>query len=409
MRPYGVFHEKFGLILFLVVALVSVGQLTNTIYVPAMSLIAHSMHIHPERVETLIGIYLLAYGFSQYFYGPISDLVGRRPVILVGLVIFAVGSSLAILATQFPMLFWGCLVQGLGTGVCGVMARTVMRDCYSDQKLQKANSYVSIALILAPLLAPIIGGLLSVKFGWRADFIFLFIFGTFILGMEYYLFPETNIYVKEKYRDFARIKHAYKVVFSHRQFWGYALSLVLAFGGIAVFEASAGVLFTRVLGYPVKAVSWLFVIPIPGYLLGSYAAAYLSEWMPIQRLMKLAILAVAISAFVFCFFAFQKIINIYVVLLPITLFFFSGGLLFPTATTGALNPLGEYAGTAGAVLGGTQNLGAAILTLFFSAMPQTTQRPLGVMLLAVTLGLVAVFLTLLKPAVTPSNKPASAT
>ena len=391
MRQYGVFHEKFSVILFLVVALVSVGQLTNTIYVPAMAMIAHDMHIHPERVEMLIGGYLLTYGLSQFIYGPLSDLYGRRPIIIVGLIIFAIGSFLATLATTFNALLYGCLIQGLGTGVCGVMARTVMRDCYTDQKLHKANSYISIAIILAPLLAPILGGFISVHFGWRADFVFLLVFGALILGVEYYLFPETNLKVKQQCRDFNRILTAYRAVLLHKVFWGYSICLIATFAAVSVFEAGASVLFTKVLHYPLHMVSWLFILPIPGYLLGSYSAAYLSELMSIPRLMWIAILIACLSTVVFCAFAFAHVVNLFVILAPITVYFFSAGLMFPTATTGALNPLGDYAGTAGAVLGGMQNLGAALLTFMFSFITQTSQRPLGLILIAVAIVLVSTY------------------
>ena len=121
-------HVKFGRIVFLVVALVSVGQFANTIYVPALTMIADSMRISPEKTQILMTAYLLPYGFTQFIYGPLSDIYGRRPMVLIGLSIFLVGSILAVTANGFSQLAFWCLTQGLGAGVAGVMARTVMRD-----------------------------------------------------------------------------------------------------------------------------------------------------------------------------------------------------------------------------------------------------------------------------------------
>lgn len=381
-----------GLLMFLVVAMVSVGQITNTIYVPAMSLIAHGLHVHSQEIENLMAFYLLPYGLSQFVYGPLSDHYGRRPVILVGMAIFTIGSIMATVAPTYNWLLLGSLVQGMGTGVCGVMARTVMRDCYNDRKLQKANSIISVALIFAPLAAPVIGGFVAVTWGWRAMFLFLLAFGVAIYLLEFLLFPETNMYAKDKrFTKKGRLKLAYKTVLSSKTFWAYMLCLALTFGGVSVFEASSGIIFVKILHLQPQLASLLFIIPLPGYMLGCYLAGFLNKYLKIFAIMWVAIILMFTGVATMAVPAYLHIINIYVVLIPVSLFMFGAGVLFPTATTGGINPVGEYAGTAGALLGGVQNLVAGGCVLLFALIPQTTQRPLALCLGVSTLLVALIF------------------
>ncbi len=143
-------NVRFGRYLFLVIILAAVGQFANTIFVPASSLIANSLHTRPTHVQSLMAAYLLSYGASQFFYGPFADRYGRRPTILLGLLIFAIGTIIATFALNIQTLLLGCFVQGLGIGSAGAMIRTVMRDLFTGKELLKANSIMSATLVIAP-------------------------------------------------------------------------------------------------------------------------------------------------------------------------------------------------------------------------------------------------------------------
>ena len=113
--------------LLLLILLVAVGQMTQTIYVPAMTQIASGLMVRPGVVQAVMAAYLLTYGLSQLVYGPLSDRFGRRPMVLSGLLVFVFGCVFALLAPSLDMLVAGSAIQGMGTGVAGVMIRTVPR------------------------------------------------------------------------------------------------------------------------------------------------------------------------------------------------------------------------------------------------------------------------------------------
>ena len=259
-------HIDANKTLLIIALLAAVGQITNTIAVPAMSAIANSLLIQIHYVQWLIAVYLLPYGISQFLYGPISDKIGRRPVIITGLGIYLAGSVLTVFARQFSMLLLGTLIQGAGIGVGGVMCRTVVRDILSGKQLHRANSKMSMLLILAPLIAPLVGGLLNDHFRWRMIYIFLLVFASICLTLQIKYFAETNHGTQRQ----LNWKKSYNQILRCSTFRNYTALLLLSFSGVAVFEACASLLFSNVLGYSATDMSLLFIIPLPGSIIGSY-------------------------------------------------------------------------------------------------------------------------------------------
>ena len=388
-------QQGFFQVLFVLVVLTACGQLTNTIYVPSMSQMAADLAVEPIRIQAVMAMYLIPYGFSQFFYGPLSDYYGRKPLMLIGLLIFIAGSLTASMADSFELLLLGSFVQGLGTGVGGVMSRTVMRDMYSGLNLQRANSYISMALIFTPLVAPMLGGLLGAVFGWQASFWFLTGFGVFVWLLVLLRFNETH---QGKGQVRMGVLASYKYVFSHGQFNGFMITLVATFAGVAVFEAAAGVLFGDLMGIDPKLISILFILPIPGYLLGSWLAGQLAKKYALENIIGMGVLMLMLGSLSMLVAGLMGYLNVFVVLIPATIYFLGGGLVFPTATTAALEPMPNNAGVAGAVLGGMQNLGAGIVTLISASIPMQSQIPLAGILCVLTLLVVMIFRLQLSPA-----------
>ncbi|WP_284203124.1 multidrug effflux MFS transporter [Psychromonas marina] len=166
---------KFNIKSILLACLViSIGQLSMGLVMPALPWIAKDFAISVEEAQLLVGVYLLGFGPSQFLYGPISDSLGRKRVLLVGLLIAICGLLTIILqADSFQGMVLGRFLQGLGTGCCAVLARATVRDKFSGSELPMALSYIMMVASITPLIAPIIGGFINVYFGWQMVFISL--------------------------------------------------------------------------------------------------------------------------------------------------------------------------------------------------------------------------------------------
>ena len=370
---------NFGTVIILTAFLAASGQFANTIFVPAIPMMANSLHLAPSALQGLIAAYLMPYGISQLFYGSASDKYGRKPVIYFGVSVFAFGAFISFVGINYSCVLFGCILQGIGAGVGGVMVRTLMRDCFEGNILQKANSYMTMATVFAPLIAPIIGGFLAVRFGWRTVFLFLFLFSLTVLAMQFFLMKET----KPETANISSIER-YKILFNDKSFFFYITLLMLAFSGIAVFEASFGVLFGTVFKISPEVMSLLFIIPIPFYLTGSFYAGSLIKRYSLDRIILMSVIIILFSSVALFVISYIRILTVTAILLPICSLMFGAGILCPTATTAALKPLGTIAGTAGAFLGGYQNIGAGTLTFVSSFIAQRNSMPLAVVLCGVS-------------------------
>ncbi|MEM6162465.1 multidrug efflux MFS transporter EmrD [Erwinia sp. P6884] len=368
-----------GYLLILLIALVAVGQMAQTIYVPAMTTIAEAFSVRDGMVQRVMAAYLITYGGSQLLYGPLSDNIGRRPVILAGLSIFVIGTLIALCAPTFDWLVVGSAVQGLGTGVAGVMARTMPRDLYSGGALRHANSLLNMGILVSPLVAPIIGAVLTHLLGWHACFAFLLALCLAVgIAMIRWL-PETRPAPLEKRALFSR----YRPLLADSTFVRYLIMLMGALGGIAVFEASCGVLMGGVLGLNSLTVSLLFILPVPAAFFGAWFAGH--ENRPFPQLMWWAVNSCLLAGALMWIPAWFGVMSIWTLIVPASLFFFGAGMLFPLATTGAMEPWPYVAGSAGALLGGLQNLGSGLAAWLSALLPQNGQFSLGMLMFGMAL------------------------
>ncbi|MNG68429.1 Multidrug resistance protein D [compost metagenome] len=374
MRKIDNFH-----LLVMLTLLVAVGQMAQTIYVPVIADIARDLSVRTGAVQRVMAAYLMTYGFSQLIYGPLSDRIGRRPVILAGMMIFLIGALGAFLSNSLTMLVAASAIQGMGTGVAGVMARTMPRDLYAGTSLRYANSLLNMGILVSPLLAPIIGGALAMVFGWRACYAFLLVLCAGVAFSMFRWLPETRPQQTEKRRMLA----SFRKLLADGTFSCYLVMLIGALAGIAVFEASCGVLMGGVLGLSGLTVSLLFILPIPAAFFGAWYAG--RDGKTFHTLVWHSVISCLLAGLMMWIPGWFGVMNIWTLIVPAALFFFGAGMMFPLATTGAMEPFPYLAGAAGALVGGMQNMGSGLATWLSAMLPQTGQFSLGLLMFAMAL------------------------
>lgn len=361
-------------LLLMLVLLVAVGQMAQTIYIPAMADMAHDLAVSKGAVQSVMAAYLLTYGVSQLFYGPLADRVGRRPVILAGMSIFMLATLIAITTNSLLVLILASALQGVGTGVGGVMARTLPRDLYAGSELRHANSLLNMGILVSPLLAPLIGGILNTLVNWRACFIFLLVLCLIVTYSMARWMPETRPLDAPR----SRLITSYKTLLGNGAFSCYLLMLIGGLAGIAVFEACSGVLMGGVLGLNSMMVSVLFILPIPAAFFGAWFAGRQNKRF--TTLMWQASLSCLLAGILMWIPGILGVMTIWTLVVPAALFFFGAGMLFPLATSGAMEPFPFLAGTAGALIGGLQNMGSGGLAWLSAQLPQNSQFSLGMLM-----------------------------
>src|SRR6187397_2581952 len=166
----------------LLAALATLGPFSIDAYLPAFAGIQESLSAAPLEIQQTLSAYLFAFGVMFLFHGALSDSFGRRPVIMVALVVYTVASAGGALATSAHGLILWRVVQGLSVGAGMVVGRAMIRDLFGPEDAQRLMSLVTLFFGLAPAIAPVIGGWLCASLGWRSIFWFLTAIGAVLVA-----------------------------------------------------------------------------------------------------------------------------------------------------------------------------------------------------------------------------------
>jgi len=258
----------------IIILLMTISQMAVTIYLPAMPSMVIALNTHPNLIQLSLIIFIFAYGCSQFFYGPLSDVYGRRLIVLVGLSIFTVATLIAACSTNIYLFLIARALQGMGIGCGDTMGRAIMCDTFKGQEFVKAASYISMAATLTPLFAPILGGYLDFYFGWRSCFIFLLGYGSLCLLLLQHYLPETNN--KRYVINIKGILNRYTFIIRNRIFLGFFIPGLVSFFGETVYSMISPFLLQTKLGYSSVEFGWLTIYIVGGLLIGALIAKILA-------------------------------------------------------------------------------------------------------------------------------------
>ena len=250
-------------------ALSTLGPFSIDAYLPAFAGIQATLDATPLEIQQTLSAYLFAFGLMFLFHGALSDSFGRRPVILVALVLYTIGSAGAALAGSAQALIVWRVVQGLSVGAGMVVGRAMIRDLFGPEDAQRLMSMVTLFFGLAPAIAPVIGGLLFASLGWRSIFWFLTLVGVVLLGMGLRKLPETLAEDhRQPFHPVALLK-GYREVGIHKRFLLLSLTAGFNFNAFFLYIVSAPVFLGQHLRLGPQQYAWLFMPSIVGIMIGS--------------------------------------------------------------------------------------------------------------------------------------------
>jgi Bcr/CflA subfamily drug resistance transporter len=372
------------LIIIIVISIIALGNAGSTLYLPALIDIGHNIGASGSEMKISLACYLISFGVSQIFYGPLSDSYGRRVVLAVGLVIFLVGSVLSANATTIDGLFLGRVIEGFGIGAGNSVGLAIIRDLYSGDALSRLLGYVSIFVGMTPIIAPLIGGYLVDYLAWEACFWFLSIISVILLTMCLYFVPETN---KNKDTSAANPMVAIKTYISllkSREYVGYVMVTALGFSSIIVLNSMLPFLVINKLGVTPSHYGFVTVCTGVGYFTGAYLSGIISAKIGRVKtiLLGIAIQMLVIATTFIMGFEELKLVDI---ILPLTITLCGIGLIVPTGTGGSMAPFPRIAGSEAALLG----VGMYLFSSFFSAigskLSEDTQLSMFIMIYFIAL------------------------
>ena len=375
------------LLLALVASALSLQPLATDLYLPSLPPLARAFGVSPGLVQSTLTVFVVGFGLAQLIAGPLSDRVGRKPVILGGSLLFVVASSICALAPSIPALIAGRLLQALGC--CGVVvaARAVVRDRYSPADGARLLARASTLLALAPLLGPIVGGQAQAHFGWRAGFVLQALLALALCFAWWRQFEESHRQPDANALAPARLARAYLEVALHPGFRAYALPSALTYGAIFVFIAGSSFAYIDILGVSSPRYGVLFSLGVSGYLLGTVVCRRLLRRFALDRVLQGGLTLTALGGVGLWACVQLGWVSVPVVLGAQFVVMLAHGINQPCAQSSALGPFGARAGTAAGLLGFITMAVALGVGALLAALHEDSLRPLAN--LSALLGLLA--------------------
>ena len=344
------------------------GPFSIDTYLPSFPAIAGDFSITALQLQQTLSAYLLPFAFMTLFHGTLSDSCGRRPVILVSLVCFALGSVGCALAQSYEQLLLFRGVQGLSAGAGMVVGRAIIRDSFEGHAAQRLMSMVTMIFGLAPAIAPVIGGLLQSWFGWRAVFVFLALFGAALYLLCHLRLPETlPPSSRQPFAVVPLFRNYVKLAGSLRLFL-LSSAVALNFCGFFLYIASAPALIYGLLGLGENQFAWLFVPGIAGVMLGAFLSGRLAGKASPQRTVKIAYgMMFSAAALNLAYSGFFEPALPWTVL-PVMLYSMGMALAMPSVTLLALDLFPHNRGMAASLQGFEQSFLSGIVAGFVSPL-----------------------------------------
>ncbi|MGE4611324.1 MAG: multidrug effflux MFS transporter [Paracoccaceae bacterium] len=381
--------ERYGFIMLLG-GLSALTALTIDITAPATGVIARDLSVDESLGSMIVGIYFLAYGVGQLFWGLLSDAYGRKKVLLVSLALFAAASIGTAMATDFWTLIAFRAAQGLFAGA-PVIARAMVRDVGSGIVAAKLLAVLMAVTAIAPMLAPIMGAGLMVLFSWRAIFVFLALFGLVLLLLSGFNVPETLKETRPERFSIRFLVKAFNYLFRQRDFLvGMGVSS-LTFGGYASILSLGAVVVEETYDLPPSAFGAIFAIGAIFILGGTITVRVLVGRIGLRNIGVLAVSILGVATITHGVLFFMEP-SLGVFWGAVCIYMLAFGLILPSAQAVAMEPAGDMPGFASSVLGSMLMLAGALGAVLAGALLNDSHTAVSGTMAIFGTGAVAVFI-----------------
>jgi Bcr/CflA subfamily drug resistance transporter len=374
---------------FIALLVLPISGLAIDIYVPSLPSISAHFGVNKALAQLTVTSYLLGMGLMQPFAGGISDSFGRKKPFIISMVIFILATLCIPFSQNIYQLLGFRAIQGVAVGAMIVPMRSVITDLFEGQELQKMFTYMVMAWSLGPIIAPAIGGGLQHYFGWKANFYFLSLYALigFALALQY--LPETSVH-RHPFHP-ALIFRRNLEILCHLDFFSGLLINGLLYSMVILFAVVGPFLIQNVLLYSALEFGQFALLIGLAWFLGALTNRYFIH-IDLERKSRICLLSMLAVALLMACCAIFLPMNIYLILLPLFLLTWLGGILFPNYFARGVSLFPKTTGSANALYGAFIFLIAGLSSGLGTYLKSSTQLPLALAYLAmilVCLGIVA--------------------
>ncbi|MBQ0803371.1 MULTISPECIES: multidrug effflux MFS transporter [unclassified Sulfitobacter] len=375
------------------ILLSGIGALAMNMFLPSLPAMAEYFGTEYAVMQLSVPLYLLFSAGLQLIIGPVSDNLGRRNVLLWGLVIYMVATLGCIYApTTGVFLMFRC-AQAI-VAVTMVLSRAIVRDMFTQDKAASMIGYVTMGMALVPMISPAVGGLLDQAFGWQATFWAMFAVGGIVFAQVWFDLGETSVRSGKTMRQQFR---EYPELLKSPRFWGYSMAAACCSGAFFAYLGGAPFVGSEVFGMEPAELGLYFGAPAVGYFVGNFITARMATTWGVNTLVLCGCLANALGGSVSLLIFLAGYGSPVTFFGMMTLVGLGNGLCIPNATAGLLSVRPHLAGTASGLGGAVMIGGGAGLSILAGSLlsKETGAYPLLlIMLLTAAAGVVSILVVI---------------
>ncbi|QHG92589.1 Bcr/CflA family efflux MFS transporter [Coxiella endosymbiont of Amblyomma sculptum] len=350
--------------------------LAMDIYIPAVPSMSLLFHVSPGEMQLTLSLFMLACSVTQLIIGPLSDQYGRRPIGIVSIAIFALGSFLCANSTSTIQLILYRVVQAVGSVGMLVVSFATIRDLYHGEKSGKTYSYLNGIIALSPMFAPSLGSYLDIHFGWQATFLFLLITSLWAVLSVLLAVPESlpkNKRVPLNVHTFCE----YKSIFINQIFFTYTLATAIGLSYLFVFCSISPYIIIRLLNISESYYGYYFAFMGVSFFIGSLFSSYFIGKIGIYGTVVLGFWISLIGGIMMIIWYLSTGLTINSFIYPMLLVGVGGTFSLGAGVGGAMEPFESTAGAATALGGSFRCLFSAIIGTMIVAKNISSVLPLA--------------------------------
>ena len=363
-------------------ALMAFTSLSTDIYLPAMPMMAAQLQ---GNVELTITGFLIGFSFAQLVWGPISDRIGRRIPLFIGMVLFVIGSAGCALSSDMPQIVFWRVFQAFGACTGPMLARAMIRDLYARTRAAQMLSTLVIISAIAPVIGPLLGGQIVTVASWRMVFWLLVVMGAAMFIALWWL-PETLSVEKRLTTPISSAFGNYGTLLKNREFMRYTLCVSFFYVAAYAFIAGSPFVYIRYYHVDPQHYGWLFAVNIVGVMALSSVNRRLVQRHPLHTLLRIASCVAALATVVLALSVKMHLGGMLMMMLTIFIFFSMNGIVAAASTAAALDTVpGNMVGSASALIGSLQYGSGIVSSLLLSFFSDGTPWAMAWIMMAFTL------------------------
>ncbi len=375
-------------LLFLLVVLTALGPTAMQIFIPALPAIRDAFGARTATAQLAFSLSTLAMATTTLFAGSLADRFGRRPVILGGLTVFLLGTGFCLVAPSIALLVAGRTVQAAGGATGFVLTRAIVRDLFDRESTARIIAYLTMGMVIAPMVSPALGGFLIDLYGWRSIFLVGLAAGALVALLALRQLPETR---PDPAGDRVRgaMLGSMGRLLRIRSFQGYAMVGAFSMSLFFSFLAGAPFITIEILGRPASEYGLFFMMISIAFMLGNFAAARLSSRIGVEGMILAGSLAVLAGALAGVAAVLLLGLSLWTLFLPMAFIGFAQGAALPNVQAAVVSVDPAAAGAASGLGSFLQMTMAAAMVQLVGTLQDGHSYPTLVAMLFCACGMVA--------------------